>query len=268
MKVESSTPASFESAIYKGVVRHRRFTPRKHEFNYPIFMLLLKADEIPRVMQKFWQLGTNALRWARFSKRDYIGGKSEDFSRAVKSKIAEKLGIKAKEVNGDVYFLGHLRYFGLYLSPLNLYYLKQGEEFTYMLAEVSNTPWNEKHYYLVDLKQTQQHAKEFHVSPFIPMGQDYKWRVVPPSSDQERCLVHIDVLGKGESQDKIFEATLSLSRVTLNQKHLMHALAKTPIQTFSILTGIYWQALKLFIKRVPLHKHPNKKIEKIKKGIV
>ena len=80
--------------------------------------------------------------------------------------------------------------------------------------------------------------------------------------------MHIDVLGKGESQDKIFEATLSLSRVTLNQKHLMHVLVKTPIQTFSILTGIYWQALKLFIKRVPLHKHPNKKMEKIKKGIV
>jgi DUF1365 family protein len=268
MKSESSRSTQFESAIYKGVVRHRRFTPATHEFDYSIFMLLLKADEIPQVMQKFWQLGTNALRWGRFNRRDYIGDTDSDLSQAVKSKIAEKLGVQAGELSGDVYFLGQLRYFGFYFSPLNLYFLKQDDQFKYMLAEVSNTPWNEKHYYLVNLQEAQRHRKEFHVSPFNPMQQDYQWRVVPPAADHEHCLVHIDIFGKSENQKKVFDATLNLSRVTLNQTQLMRVLLTTPIQTFSIVTGIYWQALKLLLKRMPLYPHPNKTSSRIKKGIV
>ena len=268
MKSEPLKSGRFESAIYKGVVRHRRFAPNTHEFDNSIFMLLLKIDEIPRVMQKFWQLGTNALRWARFNRRDYIGDKDGDLSQAVKSKIAEKLGIQARDINGDVYFLGQLRYFGFYFSPLNLYYLKREGEFKYMLAEVSNTQWKEKHYYLVDLLQAKRHRKEFHVSPFNPMEQDYQWRVVPPSSDHKHCLVHIDIFGKSEDQKKVFDATLNLSRVTLNQTELMRVLIRTPMQTFSIVTGIYWQALKLLLKRMPLYPHPNRTSNKTKKGIV
>ena len=267
MKSKLLKPSKFESAIYKGVVRHRRFEPSAHEFDYSIFMLLLKADEIPRVMQKFWQFGTNALCWARFNRQDYVGDKDEDLSQAVKSKIAEKLGMQTRDINGDVYFLGQLRYFGFYFSPLNLYYLKQKGEFKYMLAEVSNTPWNQKHYYLIDLQDAQRHCKEFHVSPFNPMKQDYQWRVVPPTTDHKHCLVHIDIFGKSEDQKKVFDATLNLSRVTLNQTELMRVLLRTPMQTFSIATGIYWQALKLLLKRTPLYQHPNRMSKKTKKGI-
>jgi DUF1365 family protein len=268
MKSEPLKSSRLESAIYKGIVRHRRFTPSTHEFDYSIFMLLLKVDEIPRVMQKFWQLGTNGLRWARFNREDYIGDKGGDLSQAVKTKIAEKLELQARDISGDVYFLGQLRYFGFYFSPLNLYYLKQEGEFRYMLAEVSNTPWKEKYYYLVDLLDTQRHQKEFHVSPFHSMEQDYQWRVVPPNADHKKCLVHIDIFDKSEDQKKVFDATLNLNRVTLNQTELMRVLLKTPVQTFSIVTGIYWQALKLLLKRMPLYHHPNRMNRKTKKGIV
>ena len=268
MNTAASHTSEFESAIYKGLVRHRRFTPNTHEFDYPIFMLLLKADEIPKVMKKFWQLGNSVLRWARFRREDYIGGNSEDLSQVVKNKIAEKLGQHSSEIQGEVYLLGHLRYFGFYFSPLNLYYLKQQGEFRYMLAEVSNTPWNEKHYYLVDLQTTSRHSKEFHVSPFNPMNQDYQWRVVPPEIGHGNCLVHIDIFDKGGKQQKIFDATLKLNRVELNQKQLTRVLLSTPIQTLSIVVGIYWQALKLLLKRMPLYQHPNKRGTKSKEGMV
>ena len=268
MKTEPSNASGFESAIYKGVVGHRRFAPTVHGFDYPIFMLLLKVNEIPAVMQKFWQLGTNVLRWARFDRRDYIGGGNEDLNQSVIEKIAEKLGKQAVEIQGDVYLLAHLRYFGFYFSPLNLYYLKQGGKFRYMLAEVSNTPWNEKYYYLVDLQETRRHPKEFHVSPFNPMEQDYQWRVVPPATDHDHCLVHIELFGHDSSCKKIFDATLNLNRIELNQKQLTRVLLTTPIQTFSIVVGIYWQALKLIAKRIPFYQHPSKKSRSTEKGIV
>lgn len=268
MKTTTSQATAFESAIYKGVIRHRRHTPSTHVFEYPIFMLLLKADEISSVMQKFWQLGSNVLRWARFKPGDYIGGEEGDLSQAVKARIAEKLGEPSADLEGEVYFLGHLRYFGFYFSPLNLYYLKQHGEFRFMLAEVSNTPWREKHYYLVDLQAPRRHSKQFHVSPFNPMDQDYQWRVIPPSSENDLCLVHIDIFGNPGKQQKIFEATLNLKRLELNQKQLTRVLLSTPTQTLSIVMGIYWQALKLLVKRTPLYKHPNKSSNTTKEGMV
>ena len=264
--MNSFTPAAthdidspFESAIYKGFVRHRRFAPTRHEFDYPLFMLWLKADEIPALLKSFWQLGSNRLRWARFRRQDYVGNPSLDLTTAVKQKIAEELGTPNAELKGEVYLLGHLRYFGLYFSPLNLYYLKQAGEFRYMLAEVSNTPWNERHYYLIDLRNIQPHAKAFHVSPFNPMEQTYNWHITPPSELHNKCLVSIQSTPvNGGASGKVFDATMSLRRIPLNQTQLTRVLLKTPAQTASMVLGIYWQALRLFLKRTPLYRHPGK----------
>lgn len=260
--------SEFESAIYRGFVRHRRFTPAQHEFDYPLFMMLLKVDEIPRLAKQFWQFGTRVLNWARFRRNDYLGNANQPLSESVRDKMSELTGRPRSEFTGDVYVLCHLRYFGLYFSPLNLYFLKQDDQYPCMLAEVSNTPWNERHYYFVDLDSPQPHDKAFHVSPFNPLNQKYHWRVTPPRSDAERCLVHIESWQEsGQSpvekdEVKIFDATLSLQRVTLNQSELNRVLIRTPIQTASIVAGIYWQAFKLFRKKVPFYSHPDKRKQK------
>ena len=113
-----SSDKNFESAIYEGFVRHRRHYPSKHEFHYPIFMFLLNTEEIPKVLQSFWQLGTRVLSWARFRREDYLGRHDENLSQSVKSKIVELLGNKDRQLDGDVYVLCHLRYFGLYFLSL------------------------------------------------------------------------------------------------------------------------------------------------------
>ncbi|NKB35172.1 MAG: DUF1365 family protein [Pseudomonadales bacterium] len=261
----SSRDGEFESAIYEGFVRHRRFQPGNHEFRNRLFMILLKVDEIPKVLQSFWQLGTKVFSWGRFKREDYLGNNSKDLSQSVKEKIAELLNTPFDAINGEVYLLCHLRYFGFYFSPLNVYFLKDGEEFRYALAEVSNTPWNERHYYLLDLDNLIPHQKEFHVSPFNPMDQSYQWRIKPPHAHSKQCVIHIESNGNGDNS-KVFDATLSLERKPLIQSELTRVLLTTPMQTASVVFGIYWQALKLFMKRNPLYKHPGKSQIKIEKG--
>lgn len=250
----------FESAIYQGFVRHRRFTPRYHEFKYPLMMMLIKLDELDELKKSFWQFGERAFHWARFKRHDYLGNNEQPVEIAVKDKIAELLAT-SKKPDGDVFLLGQLRYFGLYFSPLNLYFLRQQGQFRYMLAEVSNTPWNERHYYLVDLNDIQPHDKAFHVSPFNPMQQRYHWKIRPPLPETEKTMLHLESKqadSGSEKHSKIFDATMVLKRKPLNQSALTRVLLNTPIQTASIVMGIYWQALKLFLKRVPLYSHPDK----------
>jgi uncharacterized protein len=255
----------FESAIYQGFVRHRRFSPKPHEFRQSLFMMLIKLDELPLLTTRFWQLSDKKLSWARFKRMDYIGGQltanqdnSLSISDAVKQKIRE-LQPDASTEQGEVFLLGQLRYFGLYFSPLNLYYLRINGHFRYMLAEVSNTPWNERHYYLVDLNNIQPHDKAFHVSPFSPIDQRYHWKIQPPQIGISKTLLHLESHQQNiaaATDEKVFDATMVLKRKPLNQRQLSRVLLSTPIQTVSIVLGIYWQALKLFFKRVPVYGHP------------
>jgi DUF1365 family protein len=100
------------------------------------------------------------------------------------------------------------------------------------------------------------------------MEQEYQWRVIPPTADNRFCLVHIDIFGNSENQQKVFDATLNLNRVVLNQRQLWRVLLKTPMQTISMVVGIYWQALKLIFKRTPYHPHPIKSSTKTKEGML
>ena len=85
----------------------------------------------------------------------------------------------------------------------------------------------------------------------------YQWRISPPENSSKSCVVHIESYAL-DTEDKTFDATLKLKRKPLNKEELNRVLIKTPIQTASIVFGIYWQALKLFLKRSPFYKHPAK----------
>lgn len=245
------------SAIYRGFVRHRRFAPKHHEFRYPLFMVLLKISEIPSLSERIWVFGTRWWHWARFRREDYLSANGQSLQTAVRMKIAELSGQPC--TGGEVYLLGQLRYLGLYFSPLNLYFLYRDGQCQHMLAEVSNTPWNQRHYYLLDLNDLQPHDKAFHVSPFNSMDQRYQWSIRPPHEGDTKAMVHLTLTPSGAPQKPIFDATLVLRRQPLNQSRLMSVLAKVPIQTAAIIAGIYWEALKLFLKGIPFHAHPGRR---------
>jgi hypothetical protein len=184
---------------------------------------------------------------------DYLSHKSSLSKQDVWQKV-QSLGGQA--LTGRVLFVGQLRCFGLYFSPINLYYCyDHTQELRYLLAEVSNTPWNERHYYLIEMAEKMISEKAFHVSPFMEMNMQYNWRIKEPG---KQLSLHIENYSK-ENAQKIFDATLMMSSIELNNENLRRCFLSIPSMTIKTLAGIYWQALKLFIKGVPYVAHARKK---------
>jgi len=239
--------AAIQSAIYQGTVFHRRFVPKAHAFSYKIFLMWINLDEVEQLAATV--KGFSCSKWApiRYKRQDYYG----EPDKPLKSCILEKMSHMAEQnLDGEVYLLSQMRTFGLYFSPVNFYYLRQKNgTFSHVLAEVSNTPWNERHCYLVDLAKQQDSQKAFHVSPFNPMDMQYKWAISQPEQSLQLTL-------SCHQETKHFVANINMSRLEMNSKNLFNVLVSIPSMTIKTVFGIYWQALKLFLKGVPVYAHP------------
>ena len=236
-----------ESAIYQGKVFHRRYTPTRHAFDYDIYLFWLKLSELETLNDSVSQFSTHKSWRARFRREDYLGDPDESLQKSVLSCVKT---LKGEAVSGDVFFLGQLRMLGLYFSPVNFYFIRNDfGAYTDMLAEVSNTPWNERHYYHVDLLTQADTKKQFHVSPFNPMDMTYQWRI---SSPEKSFRLTMDCVRK----NKEFTAGLDLQRQSLNSENLRRVIKKVPSMTIKTVIGIYWQALRLWMKRTPVYSYP------------
>jgi DUF1365 family protein len=83
----------------------------------------------------------------------------------------------------------------------------------------------------------------------MPMDRRYDWRFTTPADD---LLVHMKVL---DSERLEFDATLSLTRLPINGRSLARVLWRYPLMTAQVVTAIHWQALRLWLKRNPVHDH-------------
>ncbi len=245
------------SGLYVGWVRHRRLRPVLHQFRYPVFMVYLDLAELPALFRGRWFWSTRHPTWAWFRRGDYLGEPSQPLEVSVRALVAARTGHTPA---GPIRVLTHLRYLGVLFSPLSLYYCfdASGQHVEAVVAEVSNTPWGERHCYVLMTsardrdRATQRHAhrKEFHVSPFMPMDVVYRWRLSTPG---QRLLVHIE---NHREAAKLFDATLLLSRRPLSRAELRRALLLFPAMTVKVLAAIYWEALRLWLKGCRFIPHP------------
>ncbi|MGB5623869.1 MAG: DUF1365 domain-containing protein [Gammaproteobacteria bacterium] len=247
------------SCIYEGRVRHRRFTPVEHAFDYRLFMMYVDLDEAPRLFRRrwLWSVSRRALAWLK--REDHLGDPQQPLADAVRDLVAERTG---RRPTGPIRLLTHLRYFGYCFNPVSFYYCFDAadEQVETIVAEVNNTPWGEQHCYVLDDGVNVGDAgmrrfdlrKEMHVSPFMPMDIDYDWRFSDPL---DALSVHMQNL---QGSDKLFDATLALTRTEISRASLARVLLSYPLMTARVFLAIHWQALRLWLKRVPFLTHPAK----------
>ncbi len=241
------------SRIYRGTVRHRRFAPRAHQFCYDVFMLFIALDEIEARMDAapLW----SARRWApaRYKRSDFFGDPSLSLDEAVRQHVAQSTGHRP---SGKIFLLANFRYLGYLINPIAVFYCYDSNgDLEAMVVQVTNTPWGEQHSYVLATDpslaiQRIQFDKALHVSPFHPMAMQYLWRSNLPG---QRLALHL----ANQTQDAVvFDATLKLRGEPMTSAGLMRCVLRYPWMTFKVCLSIYWQAMRLIVKRVPLHRHP------------
>jgi uncharacterized protein len=245
------------SCVYEGRVRHRRHRPVEHSFRYPMFMMYLDLDELPAVLDPYrlWSARGPAPAW--FRRTDFFGDPAVPLREAVLDAVAERT---AQRPDGPVRLLTHLRYLGHSFNPVSFYYCfdSGGEHVEAVLAEVTNTPWRERHAYVLSRGQSggavlsDSLGKDFHVSPFLGMDGRYEWRVSEPGP---ALSVHI---ASAEEGAPVFDATLSLERRELSRATLRRLLVRYPAASLAVVARIYLHALALKLKGVPVHRHPER----------
>jgi DUF1365 family protein len=189
-------------SVYEGWVRHRRYGDVEHEFRQPLSMVY-----------------------------EEIAGDAQ------RNLIATQTGVWP---DGAVYLLEAKRSLGVGFNPARFAYAWHQGALHAVVAEVTNTPWGETHSYVLDPSGGVL-DKAMHVSPFMPMDQQYAWRLSEPG---EQLVVHLETLQDGQ---RVFDATLTLTRTER---------APRRAQTLRILAGIYAQALRLRLKGATYHPHP------------
>ncbi|MFC5577271.1 DUF1365 domain-containing protein [Lysobacter niabensis] len=248
---------ALHSAIYEGGVRHRRFAPTRHDFDYRMAQLYLDLDELDHVFQGRWLWSHDRRNVAEFRRIDYLGPPDRPLSEAVRDRVQAATG---ERPDGPIRLLTHLRYWGYVFNPVSFYYCHAADgRLACIVAEITNTPWGERHAYVLPVGDAESRGrsllwtfgKRFHVSPFMAMEREYAWSFTQPSDD---LLVHMKASHNGRQE---FAATLRLQRQALSGPALARVLWRYSAMTAQVITAIHWQALRLWLKRTPVHPHPS-----------
>jgi DUF1365 family protein len=267
-----TTPSPLRSALYEGTVTHRRVAPA-HRFDSRVALPLLFLDELTelRAVHPLVDLDPTPHRrhWPaamRFHSEDYLATGTADLRGALGAAVSAAGG----SVRGPVAMLGHVRTWGWLFNPLTLYYCfdPSGGDVEWTVLEVSNTPWHERCSYVVGPPGEHHFAKALHVSPFLPDRAGYTLRYCAPG-DTLRVSLDVDTseppapYRRAQEPDPAMPpsqltASMTLRRRPLDRSGLARLLWAHPFMTARVSGGIYAQALRLAMRRAPIHRHPGR----------
>lgn len=269
---DSTEPqAPLNSQWLEGSVRHRRKSPVAHGFEYHTGMLALDVDEFSRFASLSRWVSVERFNWMSLRRSDYLDPEIPSLRNAVQQRVTAATGWCP---DGTIELITHPRYLGYVFNPVSFYFCyRAGENASegaipaVILAQITNTPWHDRHIYCLECDEGittdagwhSQHfefSKRFHVSPFNPMNQDYRWTF---SFRGKELRIHMNADTPGqEGKRKVFDATLVVQRTPLTRKTLHRSLRQFPLESVKVVAGIYWHALRLKLKGAPFYTHPDK----------
>lgn len=223
-------------------------------------MMYLDLAELDTVFRGRWLWSTRRPAIARFRRSDHLGPADQPLDESVRDLVERETGFRPR---GPIRLLTNLRYFGYGFNPVSYYYCydEDGRNVEAYVAEVTNTPWGERDTYVLRASQADvrgstlriRERKKMHVSPFMPMDIDYDFCFDAPG---ERLAVF---MASSRDDKRLFSASLTMSRTDLGAAAQARVLLSYPFMTLKVIIAIHWQALKLWLKGVPVHAHPGKR---------
>ena len=238
-------------------------------------MLLLDLDELDSVFARRWFWSTNKFSLASFRAEQHLKSElSEGSLRFRVDSVLKKHGVGG--AIGPVRLLTQLTYFGFTMNPVSFFYCydESGTRVESVIAEVNNTPWGEQHVYVMTAKAkktcgTEEYPsksipravfaegveKVFHVSPFMSLDMTYSMAFSIP---HDRLGVKIENLVQVplNGAKKILDVSMTMKRLPLSGWNLNRLLLTYPLISFQIFAAIYWHALRLYLKKIPIVSHP------------
>ncbi len=239
------------AAVYDGRVIHQRHGPRTHRLEYRVFSLFVNLDELEELHGRLRLLNYNRRGLFSFHDSDHGAGDGSSLRAWVDGQLAHA-GITG--TGGPVYLLCYPRVLGYVFNPISVYYCySQGGRLQALIYEVGNT-YGERHSYVAPADPDNgmvQHAcdKAFYVSPFLPMNCRYNFRARVPGK------VLSLLIRETSDNEPVLDAWFTGQRRPLTDRTLLRLGLALPLMTLKVIAGIHWEAMKLWLKGLPVFSH-------------
>jgi DUF1365 family protein len=236
------------SCLYECSVYHKRFSPKRHEFLYRVFLFSLDVDSLPLLVRKFPLLGLNSPGLYSFWDEDHFRLVNGSARANVEAFLATH-GIAERPAK--IQLLTNLRFLGYTFNPNSIWYcFREDGSPLAAVAEVGNT-FRELKPFLVPFDGTRFHLrtpKHFYVSPFSSLDLEFDFRFETPGN---RLAVYIDDYRGGE---RVLLSTLTGNQHELTTSSLLAFTAKYPLITLRVIFLIHWQAFRIWLKKMPFYR--------------
>jgi uncharacterized protein len=232
-----------------GSVRHTRLRPARNAFAYATYFLMMPMRSMARAGDSL--LARNRFAPISFYDKDHGDGRANALQWLDELLHAEDI----LDANGEVWLHCYPRVLGYTFKPVSFWYCHRlDNSLRAVVVEVNNT-FGEKHVYLLDhakLGQEMLANKVFHVSPFCNVEGQYRFRFMT-TEDRRRTVARIDY---DDAQGALINTSVSGDLQPFDKQAVRKALFSYGAMTLGVIARIHWQAVKLFIKRVPFFSKP------------